>query len=285
MRTVRCWLKRSTPKRVPTSLVLLALAVPEAIAHKVTSNITIQELCTLRREKTMFAKRLAHRLGRAYCHAICRSEFEAQAYKRTNERPIELRFAFECITDTCPKTILDVGTGLSPLPALIRSCGMITSAVDNVRDYWGKDMFNRHFYVRDEDATRGLSGTFDLVTCISVLEHIPQSDAAVKNMLAAVAPGGHLVLTHPYNENFYCPNAYKLPEAGYGQDASYVCQIYSRRELDRWFSEPGIRIVRQEYWQVFSGEHWTVGEWLRPPLRVTNTDRHHLTCLLIRRGQ
>ena len=231
------------------------------------------------------AKSVIHRLGREYCTAVCKSEFEAQVYKRTNERPIEWRFTFECITDTCPRTVLDVGTGPSPLPALIGSCGITASAIDNIRDYWTKGMFNRHFYVRNEDATRSLNGQFDLVTCISVLEHIPNSDDAVKNMLGAVAPGGHLVLTHPYNENRYCENAYKLPEAGYGQDAPYVCQIYSRRELDRWFADPAIRIVRQEYWQVFSGEYWTSGQWLRPPVRVSREDRHHLTCLLVRKEE
>jgi len=231
------------------------------------------------------AKSVVHRVGREYCMAVCKSEFEAQQYKRTNERPIELRFTFECITDTCPKTVLDVGTGTSPLPALIRYSGITTSAVDNIEDYWTTGMFNRHFHVRNEDATRRLSGQFDLVTCISVLEHIQTSDLAVKNMLSVVAPGGHLVLTHPYNETFYCENAYKLSGAGYGQDAPYVFQIYSRRELDRWFPAPQFRIVRQEYWQVFSGDYWTSGNWLRPPVRVNREDRHHLTCLLVRKEE
>lgn len=39
--------------------------------------------------------------------------------------------------------------------------------------------------------------SFDLVTCISVLEHIPEDTAAVRSMWALLRPGGKLVLTLP----------------------------------------------------------------------------------------
>jgi len=41
------------------------------------------------------------------------------------------------------------------------------------------------------------AGTFDLITCISVLEHIPDDGAALRAMLAMLRPGGTLVLTLP----------------------------------------------------------------------------------------
>lgn len=40
-------------------------------------------------------------------------------------------------------------------------------------------------------------GSFDLVTCVSVLEHIPEDRAAVERMWALLAPGGRLVVTLP----------------------------------------------------------------------------------------
>jgi len=40
-------------------------------------------------------------------------------------------------------------------------------------------------------------GSFDLVTCISVLEHIPQDAAAVQAMWSLLRPGGKLILTLP----------------------------------------------------------------------------------------
>ena len=227
-------------------------------------------------------KAVIHSAGRSYCRAISKAEYEAQSFRRVNERPIEYRFAFESIRIACPKTVLDVGTGESALPSLMRTCGPIVTAIDNVSDYWPAGMVNRHYHIKDEDATRGISGKFDLITCISVLEHIHAHEAAIASMLRALNPGGHLALTFPYNEQQYIPNAYALPDAGYGKDLPYVAQIYSRRELDRWFGNAGTQIVQQEYWRVFSGPFWTVGETLKPPIQSGKDQLHQLTCLLIR---
>ena len=230
---------------------------------------------------TTLVKSAVHSAGRRYCQAVVQSEFDAQKFRRINERPIEYRFVFEAIRQFIPKTVLDVGTGESALPSLIRTCGPIVTAIDNIRDYWPEGMVNRHFHVKDEDATRAISGSYDLIACISVLEHIKSHDDAIRTMLGALNPGGHLVVTFPYNEKQYIPNAYALPGAGYGSDLPYVAQVYSRKELDRWFA--GASIVKQEYWRVFSGEFWTFGDTLRPPVETTKDDLHQLTCLVVRK--
>jgi SAM-dependent methyltransferase len=41
------------------------------------------------------------------------------------------------------------------------------------------------------------AGTFDLITCVSVLEHIPDDGTALRAMLEMLRPGGTLVLTLP----------------------------------------------------------------------------------------
>lgn len=232
---------------------------------------------------TGLLKKAVHGLGRSYGRYIAEDEFKSQSFKRLNERPIEYSFVFQSILNTSPRTILDVGTGTSSLPSLMQTCGVVVTAVDNIRDYWPEGMVNRHFYVQDEDATQGISGAYDMVTCISVLEHIPRHVPAVRNMLKALNPGGHLVLTIPYNENHYVENAYQLPEASYGKDLPFICQIYSRNEVNQWLSGRA-DIVSQEYWRVFSGPFWTIGESLRPPVRTKVSDLHQLTCLLIRRS-
>jgi SAM-dependent methyltransferase len=226
-------------------------------------------------------KSRVHSAGRRYLQTVVRAEYESQKYKRQNERPIEYRFVFEAIVRTGPQTILDVGTGETALPSLMRTCGPVVRAVDNVRDYWPEGMINRHYHVDDEDAVKGLTGSYDMVTCISVLEHIKPHDAAVRSMLGALKPGGHLVLTCPYREEGYVGDVYRMAGAGYGADLPYVCQMYSRAEADRWFADD--RIVTQEYWRVFSGEYWTFGETLRPAVPVTREERHQLTCLLIQK--
>jgi SAM-dependent methyltransferase len=228
-------------------------------------------------------KSTVHGLGQHYCAYIAEDEYKSQSFNRLNERAIEYRFVFSSIQYATPRSILDVGTGTSALPSLMRTCGPVVTAIDNIRDYWPDGMINRHFYVRDEDATRGISGVYDMVTCISVLEHIPNHSMAVRNMLNALNPGGYLVLTFPYNENRYVGNVYRLPEAGYGQDVPYICQVYSRSELNQWFSGRA-EIISQEYWQVFTGPLWTFGETLRPAVQTAANGLHQLTCLLVKKS-
>jgi SAM-dependent methyltransferase len=155
------------------------------------------------------------------------------------------------------------------------------TAIDNIYDYWPKGMFNRHFYVIQDDITHtGLTKKFDLITCVSVLEHIPNYKAAVQSMFNCLHPRGHLVLTFPYNEKKYIENVYKIPGAGYGQDAPQICQVFSRNELDNLMKTNNGLILEQEYWEVFTGDFWTFGERLYPPRQVDKSEIHQLTCIL-----
>src|SRR5260221_5531267 len=99
-------------------------------------------------------------------------------------------------------------------------------------------MSSRHWHVLDDDITKPhTSGSFDLVTCISVLEHIADHQAAVRNMLALVRPGGHLVISCPFNEHRYSPNVYREPGSEVlGKHVDFVTQAYSRVERDGWLA-------------------------------------------------
>lgn len=214
---------------------------------------------------------------------LTRREYRKQAFRRFNERPVEFAFLFRQLARLYPRTVLDVGTGTTALPHLMRNCGFLVTATDNIRDYWPNGMSNRHYYVIDDDITRTrLSAKFDFITCISVLEHIERSDQAVAGMFSLLNPGGHLVLTFPYTEGNYLRNVYELPGSTYGQDASYITQSYSRVHLDRWLEQNRGEIVEQEFWQFWDGDYWTVGKQLIPPRQVSRNDTHQLTCLLVR---
>jgi len=122
-----------------------------------------------------FAKQVIKSQLNLYQKWVCRREFESQAFTRLNERPIEFGFVFRKLGEIYPRTILDVGTGTTALPHLMRNCGFLVTAIDNVHDYWSSGMINRHYHVIDDDitATR-LTDTFDLITCISVLRSGPR---------------------------------------------------------------------------------------------------------------
>jgi 2-polyprenyl-3-methyl-5-hydroxy-6-metoxy-1,4-benzoquinol methylase len=215
---------------------------------------------------------------------LCRQEFEDQEFATFNERPVELAFVFRMIAKTYPRKILDVGTGTTSLPHIMRSCGSLVTASDNVRDYWDEGMINRHYHILNDDITdTHISDRFDFITCISVLEHIEKPDAAVRNMFSLLNPGGHLVMTFPYSERSYVRNVYELPGSSYGQGNPYITQSYSGAELGRWVAENQAEIVEQEYWRFWTGDHWTVGSRITPPEKVSAADSHQLSCVCLRK--
>jgi len=230
-----------------------------------------------------FAKQIIKKILNRYPEWICKNEFESQAFTGFNERSIEYGFVFRKLGAIYPHTILDVGTGSTALPHLMRNCGCLVTATDNAPHYWSSEMLNRHYHVIHDDITKThLFDTFDLITCISVLEHIQSSDEAMRNMFSLLKPNGHLILTFPYNEKTFVKNVYELPGSSYG--ASYITQSYSRNELERWLQENPGTILDQEYWQFWEGDQWTVGRQLIPPRSVTANDKHQLTCILLRKG-
>lgn len=229
-------------------------------------------------------KSLIKQVMNAPASAMARREYRLQNFKRLNERPVEFAFLFRKMSELYPLRILDIGTGTTALPHVVRTCGSLVTATDNVRDYWPRGMANRHYHVVDDDITdTRLEGPFDMVTCISVLEHIDDSDAAVRNMFSLLDEDGDLILTFPYTEDEYVPNVYDLPGSSYGQSNPFRTQSYSRAELDRWLEQNDAVIVEQELWQFWDGDYWTVGNQVLPPRRARPEEKHQHTCLHLRR--
>ena len=209
-------------------------------------------------------------------------EFREQRYIAFNERPLEYQFAFRQITKYCPIHLLDIGTGKSAFPSLVRQCGLIVTAIDNIRDFWPTGMCNRHFYVQNDDirATK-LNQHFDMITCISVLEHIRDSGSAVRSMFQLLKPGGYIILTFPYNEQGYIENVYDLKGSNAPPGLPYITQAFCRSQVQNWLTEHKAQLVEQEYWRYFCGPYWSVGERLTPPVQVNASELHQLTLLLL----
>lgn len=182
-----------------------------------------------------------HAVGRAYVRRIVESEFLAQRFEGYNERPAEYAFVFRQLGARAPKSVLDVGTGTTALPALMRSCGCTVTAIDNVRDYWPTGMTNRHWHVTDDNIVASkITNTFDMVTCISVIEHVRDHVRAVHSMIRLLRAGGHLVLTCPYTEREFVEDTYRAPGADErAARLPFICRSYSRRELDAWLTRGG----------------------------------------------
>jgi SAM-dependent methyltransferase len=200
-----------------------------------------------------------------------------------NERPAEYAFALEALGQASPATVLDVGTGLTPWPALLASCGYVVTAIDEMEGYWREGILNHHFHVLHDDILNpALTGPFDAITCISTLEHIPEHGRAMASMFGLLRPGGHLIVTVPYSEGRYIPDVYREPGAGYGADYPYICQVFSAAEVEAWRAAAGAELVRAQRFQVYSGAYWSFGEALHPIRKVGPEEPHHLIGLVFR---
>ena len=215
---------------------------------------------------------------------LVKAEAVHQRFKRYNERPVEFAFVFRCLAEFAPTTVLDVGTGHTSLPHLIRNCGPVVTAIDNVTDYWPKGMVNRHWYIEDDDIRAPkITGPFDMITCVSVLEHVVPADAAVASMFKLVRPGGHVIITTPFHAPDYVPDVYKLPASTRGQKNPYPAQSHGAQDLQRWCEANDAEVVHQEYWSYWTGTHWTEGTQIIPPERSSADRPHQHTCLLLRK--
>ncbi len=230
--------------------------------------------------------RLVNYIGMAYVKFRCHREYSNQSYTGLNERPIELAFLFRHIIALTPRKILDVGTGITALPQVLRACGYLVTAIDNVKDYWPAGMVNRHYHVLNEDILNPrTSETFDLITCISVLEHIPNHQRAIVSMCKLLNKGGYLILTCPYTEDSYVDNVYQLPDSEViHQQPTFLTQSFSRVELNGWLDSTRFEIIDQEYWNFYTGSHWTCGKKHTPPLISNAHQAHQLSCLLLRKN-
>lgn len=223
-------------------------------------------------------------IGGWYLKPLLKYELKHPSFKEINERAVEFSFAFRWLSKICPSNVLDIGAGTTSWPHVLANCGFRVIATDKIFGYWKKGFFNRHYPIISDDITKSkLKGQFDFITCISVLEHIPDYNSAVKEMFRLLKKNGYLLLTFPYNEKKFIDNVYKLPGAGYGQDSLCICHVFSRNELEQFLKENNGKIVDQAYYEIFDGEFWTFGKRIYPPREVKKEDKCHLSCVLIQK--
>jgi 2-polyprenyl-3-methyl-5-hydroxy-6-metoxy-1,4-benzoquinol methylase len=224
-------------------------------------------------------------LGISFIKHLNKKESEQATFRGFNERPVEYRFVFEQISVHYPHTILDVGPGVTALPALMRTCGPLVSAIDNIVDYWPRGMFNRHYHILNDDIVHPtLQQEFDMVTCVSTLEHIENFNDAVTSMFNLIKHGGYLILTFPYTDDNFVDDVYALPASNaYIKRPVYKAHSYSRKELECWAKANNAEIVQQEYWQFWTGKQWTIGDRLPLPKRVTKGDLHQHSCVVFQK--
>ena len=227
--------------------------------------------------------RIYNFIGSIYLSPLLNLEQKKRPFPLINERATEYGFTINHMQKLCTGKVLDIGPGKSSWPHLMSTCGFHVKAIDKINGYW-KGYSNRHYKVYNDDITNPKTNDkFQFATCLSVLEHIPEHHLAIKNIHGLLESKGYLILTFPYNEQEYYKDIYKHPKAGYGHNANFITQVYSRVEIDKWLSDTSFEIIEQIYYKAFTGELWTIGERIIPCLKVSKTELHHLTCILLQK--
>lgn len=169
--------------------------------------------------------------------------------------PLRLNFIDEQ-ANLAGKTAIDVGCGGGILSEAMAHRGARVTGIDmgeaplavaRLHQQESEVTVDYHQISAEEMAAQH-PGEFDVVTCLEMLEHVPDPAAVVRACATLVKPGGHLFFS-TINRN---PKAYMFAILG----AEYVLQLLPRgthtynkfirpAELSAWCRDAGLRVRRQ----------------------------------------
>jgi len=152
------------------------------------------------------------------------------------------------------KRVLDVGCGGGILSEAMARCGADVTGIDLSEKplkvaqlhLLESGLTIRYELISAEDLQKTSAGSFDVVTCMELLEHVPEPSSTVAACAKLVKPGGHVFFS-TINRN---PRSYLFAVVG----AEYLLKMlpkgthdYARfikpSELTRWCRDAGLRSV------------------------------------------
>jgi len=166
--------------------------------------------------------------------------------------PLRLRYVARAVT-LDGAAVLDVGCGGGILSESMARAGArvlgidLSRAVLDVAELHALDakITAEYRLVAVEELARERPGAFDLVTCMEMLEHVPDPAASIQALAAVVKPGGDVVVS-TLNRN---PLAFAVAIVG----AEYIARVLPRgtheylkfirpSELARWGRAAGLEL-------------------------------------------
>lgn len=106
------------------------------------------------------------------------------------------------------KRVLDVGCGVGSLSLYCAQHGAQVTGLDIssrailIAQQAAQNQSFLHTPIFLEQTVDTTLGTFDLVICSEVIEHVPNEQQFARHLLACVAPGGTLIVSTPYPDNW-----------------------------------------------------------------------------------
>ncbi len=154
--------------------------------------------------------------------------------------------------------MLNLGTGEGDYDATLkRYCQALDSCDINEDDIaharaMNADVEGIRYSVEDAGALTYGDGSFDVVTCLEVIEHVDQPRRLLAEIVRVLRPGGHAVLTCPslHFPPTYDPINYALEGSGkrvgfgaYGYGHSW---LVDEEALRGWLDEAGLRVLTHQ---------------------------------------
>ena len=149
--------------------------------------------------------------------------------------------------------VLDVGAGVGQYRSLFAHCEYRTQDFGLEPATTGK--YTPLDYECDITAIPVPDGTFDVILCTEVLEHVPEPIRALREMARILRPGGRMLLTAPLGSHLH-------------QEPFHFYGGYTPHWYQRFLPEEGCDVesieANQGFFSFFGQEALRFNEYLRP---------------------
>ncbi|MBP7341766.1 MAG: class I SAM-dependent methyltransferase [Smithellaceae bacterium] len=171
--------------------------------------------------------------------------------------------------------VLDAGCGSGRhLRALAKLPGLTVTGVDrNAKDVaeairaLGEmpDARSRDVSVICGDITKlpYADGSFDCVICSEVLEHIPEHEKALGELVRVLKPKGILAVSVP---RYFSERICWMISSAYSTDEGGHIRIYKKKHLERMLTSRGLRCFKVNYKHALHAPYW----WLKCLVGIKN---------------